>query len=163
MPELISPTSALQAAWREAHAEWGPGLHEDGFGLLPGDDAGTPEGFEAWLQRLAGDTGCTYRWIVEDGAVLGGIGLRYGEGEAVRRSGNIGYGIRPSKRCRGYGVWALRAMLAEARHEGLAQVLVICAADNAASARTIERAGGVPQDTDAGDGGRLLRYLIATG
>lgn len=162
MPELTAPTAALQSAWREAHAEWGPGLHEDGFGLLPGDDTGTPEGFAAWLQRLAGDTGCTYRWIVADGKVLGGIGLRYGDGDAVHRAGHIGYGIRPSARRRGYGVWALRAMLPEARRHGLGEVLVICAADNTASARTIERAGGVPQDPDADDGGRLLRYRIPT-
>jgi hypothetical protein len=30
MPELIPPTVRLHAGWLEAHAEWGPGQHEDG-------------------------------------------------------------------------------------------------------------------------------------
>ena len=38
MPELIEPTGQLHAAWLEARADWGPGVHEDGFGLLTTDD-----------------------------------------------------------------------------------------------------------------------------
>ncbi len=33
MPELIAPTARLHAEWLDAHDEWGPGAHEDGFGL----------------------------------------------------------------------------------------------------------------------------------
>jgi predicted acetyltransferase len=90
MPELIEPTGRLQAAWLEAHAEWGPGVHEDGFGLLPADDVDTPAGFAAWLARLAGESGrCTHRWIVEGGQVLGGIALRHEGNEFVPRAGHI--------------------------------------------------------------------------
>jgi hypothetical protein len=42
MPELIAPTACLHAAWLGAHAEWGPGAHEDGFGLLPSDEVDSP-------------------------------------------------------------------------------------------------------------------------
>ncbi|WP_328965228.1 hypothetical protein [Streptomyces virginiae] len=38
MPELIAPTTRLHSAWLEARTEWGPGLHEDGFGLEPADE-----------------------------------------------------------------------------------------------------------------------------
>ncbi len=107
MPELIAPSARLHSAWLEAHAEWGPGTHEDGFGLHPSDEVGTPEGFAAWLARLAGqshpatttDVGrhrCTYRWIVEGGRVLGGIALRDGDDDYVSWAGHVGYGIRPS-------------------------------------------------------------------
>lgn len=143
MPQLIAPTPELESAWRAAHAEWGPGLHEDGFGLRPDDGVDTPAGFSAWLRRLAGDGTCTYRWIVEDGTVLGGIALRHGDAAAIRRAGHIGYGIRPSARRQGFALWALRAMLAEARRGGLPQVVLICREDNPGSVRTIERAGGV--------------------
>ncbi|KAD4059894.1 GNAT family N-acetyltransferase [Arthrobacter yangruifuii] len=160
MPKLIAPTASLEAAWRKAHAEWGPGVHEDGFGLRPGDDVETAAGFAAWLRRLASDAGCTYRWIVDDGQVLGGIALRHGDGEAVQRTGHIGYGIRPSARRQGHAAEALRAMLAEARRQGLNQVVLICGRNNSASARTIERAGGTLAGND--DGGRLRRYLINT-
>ena len=56
MPELIEPAERLHAAWLEARAEWGPGVHEDGFGLLPTDDADSPAGFAAWVERLAGES-----------------------------------------------------------------------------------------------------------
>ena len=50
MQELISPTNRLHTAWIEAHAEWGPGLHEDGFGLGPSDEVDSPAGFAVWLR-----------------------------------------------------------------------------------------------------------------
>ena len=127
MPELIAPTLRLQAAWREAHQEWGPGAHEDGFGLLPSDDVDSPAGFATWLTRLThqsdpaaqldpGRVHCTYRWIVERDRVLGGIALRHELNDYwLRVGGHIGYGIRPSARRRGLGTWALGQMLGEAR------------------------------------------------
>ena len=120
MPELIAPTVDLHPAWLDAHAEWGPGLHEDGFGLSASDDVVSPAGFAAWVARLrdqsdpAGAPGshrCTYRWIVEGGRVLGGTALRDGDDEYVRWAGHIGYGIRPSARRRGLATWALGRML----------------------------------------------------
>jgi len=77
--ELVSPTVALEAAWREAHAEWRQGAHEDGFGLEPSDDITSHEGFADWVSRLVHAAEvprgprCSYRWIVEEGSVLGGI------------------------------------------------------------------------------------------
>ena len=94
MPDLVAPTIRLQDAWREAHEEWGPGMHEDGFGLLSEDDVESSVGFAAWLKRLSeqsdparrldhGQVRCTYRWIVEDDQVLGGIALRHELTEAM--------------------------------------------------------------------------------
>ncbi|MDQ7809065.1 GNAT family N-acetyltransferase [Amycolatopsis sp. A133] len=134
----------------------GPGLHEDGFGLLATDEVRTPAGFSAWVTRLAGDASCTYRWIVEDGLVLGGIALRHGTGEFARRADRIGYGIRPSARGRGLDTWALGEILAEAARRGMDHVVLVCAADNTAPARTIERHGGVLESP-----GEVRRYRIA--
>src|SRR5580692_4913462 len=99
MPELIPPTARLRAAWLEAHAEWGPGQHEDGFGLRPSDEVRSRAGFAAWLARLASqsepaaaDAGaprCAFRWIVEDDRVLGGIALRYGGDQYLPPTGHI--------------------------------------------------------------------------
>lgn len=162
MPELIEPTGRLHTAWLEARAEWGPGVHEDGFGLLPTDDVESPAGFVAWVKRLAGESErCTYRWIVDGDRVLGGIALRHGRNDVVARAGHIGYGIRPSVRRRGLATWALGRMVGEARLLGMDRLLVVCEAGNAASARTIERHGGVLED-DAGRGA-VLRYWIRTG
>ncbi|HEX9229030.1 MAG TPA: GNAT family N-acetyltransferase [Arthrobacter sp.] len=162
MPELIEPTGRLHAAWVEAHGEWGPGVHEDGFGLLPTDDAESPAGFAAWVQRLAGESKrCTHRWIVEDGRVLGGIALRHEDHDLVPRAGHIGYGIRPSVRRRGLATWALGHIVGTARELGMERLLIVCEAGNAASARTIERQGGILEH-GAGNGA-VLRYWIRTG
>ncbi len=155
-PLLVAPTVRLRDAWLAAHAEWGPGLHEDGFGLLASDEVHTPEGFSAWIGRIGGEPGCTYRWIVEDSEVLGGIALRHETHESVRRAGHLGYGIRPSARGRGLAGWALGQLLAEARSLGMDHVTLVCEAGNAASAKTIEGRGGVLEDA-----GRTWRYRIS--
>jgi predicted acetyltransferase len=162
MPELIAPTGRLQGAWLEAHAEWGPGVHEDGFGLLSTDHVDTPAGFAAWVERLAEDSErCTYRWIIEGDQVLGGIALRHEGNDFVPSAGHIGYGIRPSVRRRGLAGWALGRMVCEARILGMKRLLVVCEADNVASAKTIQRHGGTLED-DAGRGA-VLRYWIGIG
>lgn len=171
MQELIAPTTRLHTAWLDAHAEWGPGSHEDGFGLDASDDVDSPAGFAAWVTRLtdqvdpvkataAGRARCTYRWIVEDDRVLGGIALRDG-GDYVSWAGHLGFGIRPSARRRGLATWSAGRMLDEARARGLERVLAVCAVDNVASVRTIERCGGVLEGIRDTPFGPARRYRIA--
>lgn len=171
MPELIAPTTRLHTAWLEAHDEWGPGVHEDGFGLRPSDEVHAPAGFAAWVARLAdqsdpaktidvGKHRCLYRWIVESDRVLGGIALRHGDDDYVLRAGHVGYGIRPSARRRGLATWAVGQMLVEARVLGLDRVLAVCAVDNVASVKTIERCGGVFEGIRDTKFGPARRYWI---
>jgi predicted acetyltransferase len=165
--ELVVPTVALEAAWRESHAEWGPGAHEDGFGLEPSDEVTSAEGFADWVNRL-GQAGhaphgqrSTYRWIVEDRSVLGGIGVGHQLNEyQMHARGQVGYGVRPSARGRGVATWALGQMLNEVRDVGLKQVLVVCADHNLASVKTIERCGGVLEDVRLTDLGLARRYWM---
>lgn len=163
MPDLIPPTTRLHTAWLAAHAEWGPGSHEDGFGLLPTDEVESSAGFAAWVARLSGEEQCTYRWIVDGDGVLGGIALRHGWNDYVRWAGHIGYGVRPSARRQGLATWALGRMLEEARLSGVDRVLVVCEADNLASARTIERNGGVLDGIADTEHGPARRYWITVG
>ena len=172
MPELVAPTIRLETAWRAAHEEWGPGVHEDGAGIRPSDDVDSPAGFARWVARLAqesdpatplegGRVHCTYRWIVADDAVLGAIALRHELNERLLQfGGHIGYGIRPSARRQGLATWALGRMLDEARRLGLDRVLLTCAAGNIASARTIEHHGGILEDIRDTGSVRLRRYWI---
>ncbi|MGK5685596.1 GNAT family N-acetyltransferase [Actinoplanes sp. URMC 104] len=168
MPELIAPTTRLHASWLEARAEWPPDAHLDGHGLHPGDDVASAAGFAALVARLhaeadpfvepaAGWVHCTYRWIVEDDRFLGSVSLRHRLNDALfERGGHIGYGVRPSARRRGLAGWALGGTLPLARSLGLDRVLVTCTEDNVASARTIERNGGVLEDVREG----YRRYWI---
>ncbi|MBM2623676.1 GNAT family N-acetyltransferase [Actinoplanes sp. LDG1-06] len=167
MPELIEPTTRLHDAFLDCHDEWGPGLHEDGFGLGEEDDVRTPEGFAVWVERIrrgSHPTGtpcpegrhATMRWIVEGDRIVGGIALRHKIDNGL---GQIGYGIRPSARRRGLASWALGEMLREARAVlDVDRVLIPCLADNIASARTIESRGGVLESV-----GVVRRYWVPLG
>lgn len=159
MPELVEPDSRRHSAWLESHHEWGPGLHEDGFGIDPDDDVESAAGFAAWVDRLHSAPGRLW-WIVEQDRVLGGIALRPFTNDHVLQTGHIGYGIRPSARGHGLATWALRQVLPRAREAGLARVLLICRDDNAASITTIERCGGVLDGTVDDTHGLLRRYWI---
>ncbi|MBY8851384.1 GNAT family N-acetyltransferase [Saccharothrix longispora] len=179
MHELIKPTASLHGAWLEARDEWGPGLHEDGFGLLASDETDSPEGFATWLARLAaqgdpagagrhGGTTGVHWWIVEDdGAggvrVQGGIALRYGDDDYARQFGHVGFGVRPSARRRGLATRALGRVLGEARALGLDRVVLTCRADNTASARTIAGAGAVFDGVRDTAHGPVRRYHVDLG
>jgi len=169
MPELIRSNTDLHTAFLDCRADWGPGLHEDGFGIHADDDVDSPDGFAAWVHqrtRLAHPIGtpcpdekhATFRWITEDGQILGGIALRHKDDDDI---GHIGYGVRPSARRRGLATWALGEMLTEARAAlALERVLIACQADNVASARTIERNDGVLEGVRDTTHGPVRRYWI---
>lgn len=161
VPGLVVPTSRLRSAWLEAHEEWGPGLHEDGFGLSPVDDVDSSTGFAAWVKKLTREPNeITYRWIVDDDQIVGGIALRHPGHHDIPWAGHIGFGVRPSARGRGLATHALLLMLAEAERLGATSVLLVCAVDNAASAKTIERAGGILEGIQATELGPARRYWI---
>ena len=159
MTALITPTDSWHRAWLTAHREWGPGLHEDGFGLLTGDDVTSPLGFAAWLRRLSDDRQCTYWWITEGDDVLGGIALRHASHPLIPRAGHIGLGIRPSARRRGLATWAVCRVLEDAHLLGLDQVRAVCASSNTASIRTLENLGGVLEKPT---GANIRSYRLQT-
>ena len=183
MHRLIAPTTRLHAAWLVAHREWGPGLHEDGFGLRASDDVETPQGFADWVHRLhqasdasaaldAGRVPSLHWWIVEDSEtrgsgtgesrlVLGAIALRPQLNDfLLRAGGQVGYGVTPSARGRGIATWAVGEVLVTAGKLGLDRVLITCAEANLASAAVIEHRGGVLEDIRDGELGLARRYWI---
>lgn len=175
MPELIFPTPLLHQSWLEARDEWDDGAHTHGSGvsLFPDHDLDTLDGFRAWTEQLRRQADpatavlgrlvpSTYWWIVEDGQYLGAIDLRHELNDFLAVSGgHVGYGIRPSARERGLATWALGQVLLHARDLGLDAILVTCGESNAASAKTIERNGGVLEAITDTSGGQLRRYWIA--
>jgi predicted acetyltransferase len=62
----------------------------------------------------------------------------------AERGGHVGYGVAPPQRRKGYATEILRqSLIVILRAEGVERVLVTCGDDNVASARTIEKNGGV--------------------
>jgi predicted acetyltransferase len=172
MPKLVEPTTRLHTAWLAARKDWGPGIHEDGFGLDAEDDVETQDGFTAWVRRMQHDSDATvptagegadstFWWIVEGGAVLGAIAVGHQLNDRALRVGQIGYGIRPSARGRGLAKWALGQVLSKARMQGLERVLITCRDDNVASARVIEHNGGLLESVRDTESGRMRRYWVA--
>ncbi|HEX8497539.1 MAG TPA: GNAT family N-acetyltransferase [Actinomycetales bacterium] len=158
MLELTAPDVARHAAWLAAHREWGIGAHEDGFAVGPGDEVDSAEGFAAWVAHLHALPAARVWWIVDGDAVLGGIVLRTGTDAALL--GHVGYGIRPSARGRGIATWALSEVLRHAREAGLRRLLLVCADDNVASGRTIQRCGGVLEGVADHGRGLERRYWV---
>jgi len=168
MPELIEPTVELWDSWLESSRE----ASQDGAGLWEADDPTTVEGFAVWVEgcvsraddsrALAPDrVHATYWWIVEDGNYLGVITLRHALNEKLLAGGgHIGSGVRPSARGRGLVSWTLGQVLDRARARGIDRVLVTCTDDNTASAKTIERNGGVLEDIRETWLGTTRRYWI---
>lgn len=171
MFELVVPDASFYPSFAESHREW-DGAHQDGAGLLPDDDVTSPEGFADWVRRLSraeraaeagGIVPCTYRWITDGSRYVGAIAFRHYLTPALLNSGgHIGYGVRPSDRGRGAASWALQEVCARlAAQEEPDRVLLTCDDANAASARTIERCGGLLEDVRVGGNGRpFRRYWI---
>ena len=60
----------------------------------------------------------------------------------ILTGGNIGLGIRPSERRKGYGDIILKFSLEECKKIGMKKVLITCRDENIASAKNIEKNGG---------------------
>jgi|ERR1043165_5110792 predicted acetyltransferase len=104
-------------------------------------------------------------WLVDNNRFIGRIIIRHELTEdMLLYHGNIGYIIAPEFRKQGYGTAILKLGLEEAGKLGLKKVLVTCDKTNTASAKIIEKNGGVFED-EAYEEGKAIwkkRYWINT-
>lgn len=90
------------------------------------------------------------RWVpayyfeicMPDGTVIGHCDLRVGHNEKTYIGGNIGYDIDQAYRGHRYAAKACGLLFRLARKHGMDHLLITCAPENTASARTCEIAGG---------------------
>jgi predicted acetyltransferase len=105
-------------------------------------------------------------WIVREGLVVGSVSVRRELNEGLRRiGGHVGYSTHPAYRRRGVATFALKSALAILEDLGVAEALVTCRADNAASIAVIEKCAGrriedaeIPEYPDR----TRRRYLVPT-
>ena len=85
----------------------------------------------------------------EDNKVIGALNIRCNIPENAKHfSGNIGYGIRPTERGKGYNKINLYLGLMEAQKIGLDKVKLVCETSNLGSVKTIESLGGALEKTE---------------
>ena len=95
--------------------------------------------------------------------LVGRVSVRYELNDWLSAyGGHIGYAVVPEHRRKGYATEILRQSLIVARSVGVDDVLVACAVENVASAKTIEACGGEFESEADGDrpGSRIRRYWI---
>lgn len=91
----------------------------------------------------------------EDNKIVGALNIRWNLPENLKPfGGNIGYGIRPTERRKGYNKINLYLGLIEAQKIGLDKVKLVCDAENLGSVRTMEALGATLEKTviDPNDG-----------
>lgn len=171
MTTLEQPSLAHYESWAECVEEFDGVLddrHGDGHwnlpeGLRTRTDRETYEVYIALLRRLGREpvephVPSDYWWIVDDGTVIGFLAIRHRLNDyLLERGGHIGYSIRPSRRRQGHASRAVGLALARCRELNIDRVLITCDDDNASSAGTIEKNGGVMEDVRDG----VRRYWIA--
>lgn len=99
----------------------------------------------------------------EDERVVGAINIRWNFPNDMKYvSGNIGYGIRPSERRKGYNKINLYLGLVDAKKLGLNEVRLVCESDNIGSIKTIEALGGrlEKEEVDSYDGVLTRTYYF---
>jgi len=166
--EYRRPATTLFAAFerfRDAFlpsdaAQW-TGHSADGRSNLPA--------YLDWLERAAANRDMapglvpmdTF-WVFCETEMAGELKIRhYLRGPLLRHGGHIGYSVQPRFRNRGIATAMLRFGLDRLRSLGEVDALITCADNNAASARVIERCGGVRIPDTFFEGVRQRRYLIA--
>ena len=173
MTSLELPSSDHYEAWAECIAEFGGSTeerHGDGHWYLPEGlqkrtDRETYEVYLSLLRLMRSDpvepqVPSDHWWIVEGDDIVGFVAVRHRLNDyLLERGGHIGYSVRPSRRRQGHASRALALALERARELGIDRALVTCSDDNAASARTIEKNGGVLEDVVDG----VRRYWIDPG
>ncbi|HMF29906.1 MAG TPA: GNAT family N-acetyltransferase [Candidatus Lokiarchaeia archaeon] len=167
--KLVPPAPDVQQEYLEMITEW----QASGEKMIPWVLNEDPSDFDAMIAKLEnqsqgkglkeGLVPATTYWLARnDGKILGATNIRHYLNEFLERTGgHIGMGIRPSERRKGYGTELLRMALKITRDMGITSVLVTCDKDNIASARTIQKNGGVlDSEEEEEDGVIVQRYWI---
>lgn len=105
---------------------------------------------EEYAKKLGKCQSKTYLLVREnDDRIIGAINVRWNLPENMKQfGGNIGYGIRPTERRKGYNKINLYLGLMEAQKLGLDQVMLSCEVSNLGSAKTMQALGGKLERTE---------------
>jgi predicted acetyltransferase len=148
--KLVFPTAEHKQDalnYRQEHLDLGEDAIHGGAGLFHVGD------YESWLEKITlwqtnvppGKVPSTTYFALDiDGKIIGTISVRHHLNDALKKTGgHIGYGIRPSRRRKGYGTKMLALALEKCHDLGLEKVLITCDKSNVGSAKIAMKNGGV--------------------
>ncbi|MDR3120658.1 MAG: GNAT family N-acetyltransferase [Clostridiales bacterium] len=192
MKRIVPPSAALRTAFYKMAYEYKDAddrryykeIVKDGFDYE--DYVTRLHRYSLGIDLEEGLVPYTTFWMIDDsdGCGAGGMGLvrgRFGAGGASgmtiygvsrlrhslneqsrKEGGHIGYDVPPSLRNAGNATELLRQTLAKAKAIGIMRVLMTCDAENAASARVIEKNGGTLENQVISDYTKKIvnRYWI---
>lgn len=109
--------------------------------------------YEEWVAKIESNTqipdtqwgrSLTYLVFNENDKLIGLLNIRYELNKKMKmKYGNIGYGVRPTERRKGYATKMLQYGLKICKEKGLKNVILGCYKENIASSKTIEKNGGI--------------------
>ncbi|MBD8069722.1 GNAT family N-acetyltransferase [Bacillus sp. PS06] len=112
------------------------------------------EEFEEWLEKVKDQeigenlppnrVPATQFLSIDNGELIGLVNIRHQlTPKLMMESGHIGYSVHPDLRRMGYATKQLHFSLIEAKKFGMEKVLITCDKTNIASAKTIQKVGGI--------------------
>lgn len=154
-------TEADEQEWRSFWMEF----EQAGEAKIPAAMKSDGDDFAAYLRNVhnlshgidlpSGFVPSDVYFLFEEGnpRVLGAVDIRRGLTDTLLRSGgNIGYGIRPSERRKGYGMALMGLALNKCRDLSMRRVLITCDKQNTVSAHVISQNGAVLENEQEADG-----------
>ena len=162
LPE-INDKDILKAYVQE-HQDNGESSISASLGLSSSD-------YSEWVTKikknaLSGDEqwGKSLLYLCFDGdRLIGLLSVRYELPEVLsEKYGDIGYGVRPSERNKGYATAMLKYALSVCKEKGMEKVILGCYKENLASAATIQKNGGtlIAENENYKEGRTSQYYLI---
>lgn len=163
MLRLLKPDETMKEEILRYNNDWeGSGLklipHAARLGTLPFEDwlKGTRD-----LETVAEEPFVTQEvwFLFRDDTIVGACTLRHSlNAYLFAVGGQIGYGVHPEERKKGYATYMLNEMLRYAKTLRIRKILVTCSAGNTASEKTIEKCGGILENIMEDGENQVARY-----
>ncbi len=159
---LRPPRIEDEAAVRLLHEQ----LAVEGFAFLPADGSwehilSVIEAEAAGINLPPGRVPADFLVAEIDGQIIGRVSIRHRLTDILfEAGGHIGYAVGPQFRRRGYATQILRQAVQRLTALGVHHILVICDADNVASAGVIEKCGGVLEPETPESDTAIKRYWV---
>ena len=132
--------------------------------------------FDKWLEKIQNDLSIN---TIEEGRIpstlyltvrksdkkiVGNLQIRhYLNDDLLKHGGHIGDSIRPSERGKGYATEQIRLALEKCIELGINNVLITCDKSNIASAKSIQKNGGILENEIYVGNELVQRYWISVG